>query len=152
MQPASRITCNIIHALPQGYPGLSVLQLRRFLRAIGQPTVGLKPALTARLEEALSSGAVKAYVDGTEERQREVVECGKDIRAYFIYYMAPYRGFRKRREFSFSLPWNSSVWPFRAHFPTWMNCRQRVCPRPALILHYFVLWVPAVTSTPNRQP
>lgn len=51
--------------------------MRRFLRAIGQPTVGLKPVLTARLENAVSSGAVKSFVDGTKEKPVEAVECGE---------------------------------------------------------------------------
>lgn len=59
--------------------GMSVLQLRRFLRAVGQPTVGLKPALTARLEHALSSGAVKAFVDSARAQPRAEVECGENF-------------------------------------------------------------------------
>ena len=56
---------------------MSVLQLRRFLRAIGQPTMGLKPALTARVEKAVSSGAVQAYIDRTKGKPLGQVECGK---------------------------------------------------------------------------
>lgn len=56
---------------------MSVLQLRRFLRAVGQPTAGLKPALTARLEHAMSSGAVKAFVDGARAQPCGEVECGE---------------------------------------------------------------------------
>lgn len=56
---------------------MSVLQLRRFLRVIGQPTAGLKPVLTARLETALSSGAVKAFVDSAGAQPRAAVECGE---------------------------------------------------------------------------
>lgn len=63
---------------PQVSPtDMSVLQLRRFLRAVGQPTVGLKPALTARLERALSSGAVEAFVDSARAQPRAGVECGE---------------------------------------------------------------------------
>lgn len=56
---------------------MSVLQLRRFLRTIGQPTDGLKPALTARVDNAVSSGVVKSFVDNMKEKPREAVECGK---------------------------------------------------------------------------
>ena len=56
---------------------MSVLQLRRFLRAIGQPTVGLKSTLTARVEKAVSSGAVQAYVDSNKGKPLGQVECGK---------------------------------------------------------------------------
>lgn len=62
---------------------LSVLQLRRFLRAIGQPTAGLKPVLTARLEKAQSNGTLKAYVDGARKQPREAVECGEFLRSLF---------------------------------------------------------------------
>lgn len=63
---------------------MSVLQLRRFLRAVGQPTVGLKPELNARLEKVIFSGALKTYVDGMKERPREAVECGEfSITTYF---------------------------------------------------------------------
>ncbi|CAN0248844.1 unnamed protein product, partial [Ascophyllum nodosum] len=48
---------------------MSVLQLRRFLRAIGEPTVGLKPALTARVDVAISSGAVRAFVESSKGRK-----------------------------------------------------------------------------------
>ncbi|CAM9385248.1 unnamed protein product, partial [Ascophyllum nodosum] len=48
---------------------MSVLQLRRLLRAIGKPTVGLKPALTARVDVAISSGAVRAFVESSKERK-----------------------------------------------------------------------------------
>lgn len=58
---------------------MSVLQLRRFLRAVGQPTVGLKPALAARLEDAVSSGAVKAFVDSARAQPRAEVECGEQL-------------------------------------------------------------------------
>ncbi|CAM9636661.1 unnamed protein product, partial [Laminaria digitata] len=60
--------------------GMSVLQLRRFLRAIGQSTVGLKPALTARVEKAVSSGAVQAYVDSTKGKPLGQVECAGERR------------------------------------------------------------------------
>lgn len=61
----------------QAPPGMSVLQLRRFLRAMGQPTVGLKPVLSARLEKAVSSGALKSYVANLKEKPREAVDCGE---------------------------------------------------------------------------
>lgn len=57
--------------------GMSVLQLRRFLRAMGQPTSGLKPVLSARLEKAVASGAVKAFVDTARAQPRAAVECGE---------------------------------------------------------------------------
>lgn len=57
--------------------GMSVLQLRRFLRAIGQPTSGLKPVLSARLEKAVASGAVKTFVDTARAQPRAAVECGE---------------------------------------------------------------------------
>lgn len=61
---------------------MSVLQLRRFLRAIGQSTVGLKSVLTSRVEKAVSSGAVQAYVDKTKGKPQGAVECGKYM--YFV--------------------------------------------------------------------
>lgn len=57
--------------------GMNVLQLRRMLRAIGQPTVGLKPVLVARLDKAVSSGIVGSYVQGAKSQPRDVVQCGK---------------------------------------------------------------------------
>ncbi|CAM9898903.1 unnamed protein product, partial [Ectocarpus sp. 6 AP-2014] len=60
--------------------GMSVLQLRRFLRAIGQPTSGLKPVLSARLEKAVASGAVKTFVDTARAQPRAAVECAGERR------------------------------------------------------------------------
>ncbi|CAM9832628.1 unnamed protein product, partial [Ectocarpus fasciculatus] len=60
--------------------GMSVLQLRRFLRAIGQPTSGLKPVLSARLEKAVASGAVKTFVDSARAQPRAAVECAGERR------------------------------------------------------------------------
>lgn len=57
--------------------GMNVLQLRRMLRAIGQPTVGLKPVLVARLDKAVSSGIVESYVQGAKSQPRDVVQCGE---------------------------------------------------------------------------
>ncbi|CAM9972248.1 unnamed protein product, partial [Scytosiphon promiscuus] len=54
---------------------MSVLQLRRLLRAVGQPTAGMKPTLAARLENAVSSGAVKAFVDRAKTEPRAAVKC-----------------------------------------------------------------------------
>lgn len=57
---------------------MGVLQLRRFLRAIGQPTVGLKPALTSRLNQAISSGVVKSFVESSKEwKADESIVCGE---------------------------------------------------------------------------
>lgn len=56
---------------------MSVLQLRRLLRAVGQPTAGMKPALAARLEDAVSSGALKDFVDNTKTEPRAAVKCGE---------------------------------------------------------------------------
>ncbi|CAN0446706.1 unnamed protein product, partial [Ectocarpus sp. 12 AP-2014] len=60
--------------------GMSVLQLRRFLRAIGQPTSGLKPVLSARLEKAVASGAVKTFADTARAQPRAAVECAGERR------------------------------------------------------------------------
>ena len=57
---------------------MSVLQLRRFLRAIGKPTVGLKPALTARVDVAISSGTVRAFVESSKGRKvDDSIVCGE---------------------------------------------------------------------------
>lgn len=71
------VTCSFHLLRSQASLGMSVLQLRRFLRAIGQSTVGLKSALTARVEKAVSSGAVQAYVDNTKGKPLGQIECGK---------------------------------------------------------------------------
>lgn len=65
-------------AILQVPSSMSVLQLRRFLRAIGQPTVGIKSVLINRLNEAASSGVVKTFVESSKGwKTDESILCGE---------------------------------------------------------------------------
>ncbi|CAM9287776.1 unnamed protein product, partial [Choristocarpus tenellus] len=59
---------------------LGLLQLRRLLRAIGEPTVGLKPVLIARLGEAVSNGLVHSYVEKMKAVSSNSFKCVVELR------------------------------------------------------------------------